>query len=587
MVSLTIPKQQEENNIETVYDNSNTLVQKYGGTSVGTSEAMLNVSNIIKNSLKTSKVVAVLSAMSSQKKSEGTTSKLIKAMENICNPEYVLEITNEIKDHHIRVAKEAITNEDILIEIIENIDNEFSSLNTFLKALSVVGEISSKSKDYIVSVGEKLSANLLSGILRSQGIDSCYVNLEHAIEYSDLNHFKTTLNDKFFKTISDKFATLIQNCLNQNKVPVVTGFFGVIPGSLLSTIGRGYTDLCAALIAVGIKAKELQIWKEVDGIYTADPRKTPKAKLLKQLTASEAEELTYFGSEVIHPYVMKQAVLSGIPVKIKCVFNPEDAGTLIVLNDKAKSNYRKSKLFLENEPTAVTIKDNTTLIHIHLNSKSGDNNSYNTFYSILKLLDDCGISADLVTISQNKIIMAITESGKKLERFILKVKESQDADVKRGMCIVALITPPIIDKMLLTSKMLKVLSNNNIEVEMISQGASNNNIALVVSNDKAIKSMQLIHDECIVASNLISDSPNNDINEKHFKLFEEMSSSSENYSSDNFNENNSPKLINNSISIKSDDKQEKNKPKMNKLVSKTSSFTKLFFFKKRSNSRKL
>ncbi|KAG4095747.1 aspartate kinase [Neocallimastix lanati (nom. inval.)] len=477
------------------FSNSDTLVQKYGGTSVGTAKAMLNVANIIRKSLHSTKVVAVLSAMSSHKKSEGTTSKLIKAMENINNTEVAIKILDEIQEYHVSVAKEVIKNEETLNDIVESINKECTSLKTFMSAIAIVGEISAKSKDYIISVGEKLSANLFSGILRSQGIDSEYINLEHAVNYDDFSN-TPNLSDKFFQILSEKFAVPVQACLDQHKVPVVTGFFGLIPGSLLNTIGRGYTDLCAALIAVGIKARELQIWKEVDGVFTADPRKTPKAKLLKELSASEAEELTFFGSEVIHPYVMKQAVLSGIPVKIKCVFNPEDQGTLIVLNSKTEDS-RSDETIYENEPTAVTIKDNATLIHIDLNTPSS---SYSTIYSLLHQLEKNGISPDLVSISQQKVLLTLTETGSKLEKFIKMVKDNEYAEVKRNMCILALITPPTVDKLSLATRMLNILSENNIKVEMISHGASNNNIACVISNEESIKAMQLVHDECIIES---------------------------------------------------------------------------------------
>jgi len=525
---------------EPEYNNSDTLVQKYGGTSVGTAKAMINVANIIKKSLKSSKVVAVLSAMSSHKKSEGTTSKLIQAMENVDNSEVSIKIIDEIQKYHISVAKEVIKIEDILNDIVESINKECTSLKTYISAIAVVGEISAKSRDYIISVGEKLSASLFSGILKSQGIDSEYINLEHTVNYDDFNNVQN-LSDEFFKILSEKFAVPVQACLDKNKVPVVTGFFGLIPGSLLSTIGRGYTDLCAALIAVGLKARELQIWKEVDGVFTADPRKTPKAKLLKELSASEAEELTFFGSEVIHPYVMKQAVLSGIPVKIKCVFNPEDQGTLIVLNSRGEDSKSDDTVY-ENEPTAVTIKDNATLIRIDLNTSSS---SYSTIHSLLHQLEKNGISADLVSISQQKVLLTITETGYKLENFIKMVKDNEYTEIKRNMSILALITPPTVDKLSLATRMLNVLSENNIKVEMISHGASNNNIACVISNEESIKAMQLVHDECII-ENIKN---NNALKEK---LFEDEIISINDNPSINVKENSINSAVNkNEKSIKS------------------------------------
>ena len=108
-----------------------------------------------------------------------------------------------------------------------------------------------------------------------------------------------------------------------------TGFFGPVPGSLLRQVGRGYTDLLAALLAAGLNAAELQIWKEVDGIFTADPRKVPTARLIPMISPDEAAELTYYGSEVVHPFTMEQVIRRKIPIRIKNVENPLGGGTVI------------------------------------------------------------------------------------------------------------------------------------------------------------------------------------------------------------------------------------------------------------------
>src|SRR6185295_14183477 len=122
---------------------------------------------------------------------------------------------------------------------------------------------------------------------------------------------------------------ILLTCVHSYNMSFFVGFFGQVPGSILCSIGRGYTDLCAALIAVGIGAKELQIWKEVDGIFTADPRKVPTARLLPVITPEEAAELTYYGSEVIHPFTMNQAIRASIPIRIKNIQNPDGNGTVI------------------------------------------------------------------------------------------------------------------------------------------------------------------------------------------------------------------------------------------------------------------
>lgn len=131
-----------------------------------------------------------------------------------------------------------------------------------------------------------------------QGIDAQYVNLDCVVPIALR---KVDLDQSFYTSLAKAIAAEVLKCGGQ--VPIVTGYFGVVPGSLLSAIGRGYTDLCAALLAVGLAAEELQIWKEVDGIFTADPRKVPTARLLASITPEEAAELTFFGSEVSLPPV--------------------------------------------------------------------------------------------------------------------------------------------------------------------------------------------------------------------------------------------------------------------------------------------
>jgi aspartate kinase len=195
------------------------------------------------------------------------------------------------------------------------------------------------------------------------------------------------------------------------------GFFGNVPGSLLSTIGRGYTDLCAALTAVGLGAEELQIWKEVDGIFTADPRKVANARLLPIITPEEAAELTYYGSEVIHPFTMEQVIRVNIPIRIKNVENPAGSGTVIFPDRTgqqadgtatpptsvlAQNGYHSN--LPRKSPTAVTIKDNICVLNVHSNRK---NVSHGFLAKIFTTLDDHGIVVDLISTSEVHVSMAL------------------------------------------------------------------------------------------------------------------------------------------------------------------------------------
>ncbi len=250
----------------------------------------------------------------------------------------------------------------------------------------------------------------------------------------------STLPQTFYDSLSTRLGERILAC--GNRVPVITGYFGVVPGSLLAQIGRGYTDLCAALCAVGVRAAELQVWKEVDGIFTADPRKVPTARLVPIITPDEAAELTYYGSEVIHPFTMEQVIRARIPIRIKNVENAAGQGTIIYpkpseegspmsSDDEAKdstsrrprissatvkkpASARTTKTKL---PTAVTIKDHIMVLNIHSNRKTI---SHGFLARIFGTLDRAGVVVDLISTSEVHVSMAMQDamSKKSLDRLL-------------------------------------------------------------------------------------------------------------------------------------------------------------------------
>jgi aspartate kinase len=370
------------------------IVLKYGGTSVGTGERLLHVANVVKDISLTKRPIVVLSAMSSQEKKKGTTSRLLEAVEEILTPDSqkYLDIVQDIESFHLEHARTALKEyPEILISLEKEVQSECAKLRSFMVAAEMIDEISPKTRDSIVSMGEKLSARIFSKVLQSQGVPSKYINLDKLIdEYFDVKK----LDQSFYDYLSKRLGELVDPFVDTH-VCVLTGFFGPCPGSLLDTVGRGYTDLTAALVAVGTKSTELQIWKEVDGIFTADPRKVSLARKLEKISPEEAAELTYYGSEVIHPFTMEQVIRASIPIRIKNTFKPDGDGTLIM--PSTELNERK-------KPTAVTIKDNVTVLNIHSNRKSA---SHGFFAQTFLILDTYGIVVDLISTSEVHVSLAL------------------------------------------------------------------------------------------------------------------------------------------------------------------------------------
>ncbi len=334
------------------------------------------------------------------------------------------------------------------------------------------------------------------------------------------------LDAGFYRCAADTFAAKILAC--EDRVPVVTGFFGNVPGSLIDgEIGRGYTDLCAALVAVGLEAKELQVWKEVDGIFTADPSKVPTARLLASITPSEAAELTFYGSEVIHHLTMDQVIkaVPPIPIRIKNVMNPRGNGTVVVPDPvlapgqqlrrsrPSEANLRRTP----KRPTAVTIKDRISVINIHSDKRSI---AHGFVARVFSILDQNQISVDLISTSEVHVSMAIhltNPAASKLDRARHDLGELGDVSVLHDMAILSLVGADMKNMVGIAGKMFSTLGEHNVNIEMISQGkayipfprrpcvsfqladrrgcvgASEINISCVIDAREATRAMNILH----------------------------------------------------------------------------------------------
>jgi aspartate kinase len=321
------------------------------------------------------------------------------------------------------------------------------------------------------------------------------------------------LGHAWYREAAEAFRERIAAC--GERVPVVTGFFGTVPGGLMDgDIGRGYTDLCAALCAVGLAAEELQVWKEVDGIFTADPSKVPTARLLPSITPSEAAELTFYGSEVIHHLTLDQVIRATppIPIRIKNVRNPRGFGTAVLPDPAQAPGHRIERAVgppsrapgtdtpvpaaaasfspalctappppspnpfsppgKPKRPTAVTIKDNIAVINVHSNKRSI---SHGFFAGIFSILHRHRVSVDLVSTSEVHVSMAVHWSAApsvaaQLARATEDLRECGDVSVLYGMAILSLVGAEMKNMIGIAGRMFQTLGRHSINIEMISQG---------------------------------------------------------------------------------------------------------------------
>ncbi|GAA6048829.1 hypothetical protein JCM3770_003642 [Rhodotorula araucariae] len=554
------------------------VIAKVGGTSLGRFLPSV-VDTIVPNELASGhRIALVCSARSGQTKATGTTNLLLRAANEALRPKpladlastytspsqspapgsrsstpatprgsYLLsgsvsslrlsraatpderqpfdDTVDQIRDDHLDAARKAIVNsKELLDEVEEELEYDCERLRGFLRAALIIDEISTRSKDIIMGVGERLSCRIVAAALRDRGIDAELVSLENIIDWDVLGEDgegatggkgadgPPQLGQAFYSRLSQRLGERLAEC--GDRVPVVTGFFGVVPGSLLAQVGRGYSDLCAALCAVGVAASELQVWKEVDGIFTADPRKVPTARLLSSITPEEAAELTYYGSEVIHPFTMEQVIRAAIPIRIKNVENPQGEGTIIYpdsvapdaqLDDhtarntvapsvapSAPSSVPSSALEPHLGPTAITIKDTVVVLSVHSNRKTI---AHGFFARIFGTLDKHGIVVDLISTSEVHVSLAVHGEMRKsvLDRVVRDLKPVGEVSISRDMAILSLVGKHMKNMVGVAGKMFSTLAEGNVNIEMISQGASEINISCVIEERDAVKALNLVH----------------------------------------------------------------------------------------------
>ncbi|OCF38044.1 aspartate kinase [Kwoniella heveanensis CBS 569] len=422
-----------------------------------------------------------------------------------------------IKAGHLEAARATLKPGPLRDELEEEIEKDCEALRGFLYAAQIIDEISPRSQDSIVGTGERLACKIVAAALRDRGVDSELVVLDSIVDssMSAVSDAALTaagdqgvaqLGQEFYTELAMRLGDRLREC--GQRVPVVTGYFGPVPGSLLAQIGRGYTDLCAALCAVGLQASELQVWKEVDGIFTADPRKVPSARLVPVITPDEAAELTYYGSEVIHPFTMEQVIRARIPIRIKNVENPSGSGTVIYPDegfprglDTAPPKKERVEDIVglpveERMPTAVTIKDTIIVLNIHSNRKTL---SHGFLARIFGTLDRAGVVVDLISTSEVHVSMAMQDLQNKhrLDRLVRDLEKIGDVTVSRDMAILSLVGRNMRNAIGSAGLMFTSLAKAMINIEMISQGASEINISCVIEEKDAIKALNVIHDSCL------------------------------------------------------------------------------------------
>lgn len=435
------------------------IVMKFGGSSVANAERIKHVASIIK-AYKEKKPVVVLSAMGD------TTDHLLEAADQAVKG--IVDVEGVAKLH-----KETAELLDVNIETIQDLLKE---LNQLLTGISMLKEISKRSRDYLVSFGERMSVRMMAAYLTKEGIPAKFYDAWDIGILSDSNYMAAELLDSVWDDIP-KYLTGYKNG-TEVEIPIVTGFIAKDVKGNITTLGRGGSDLTATMIGAAMQAEEVQTWKDVDGILTTDPRIVKEAKPVPEVTYEEAQELAMFGAQVLHPRSMVPVRKSGTPVRVKNSYNITSPGSIIVENHTGKVP----------PVCAITTVKNITLIDIVSSRMLGAAGFLaHVFNNFLKW----NISIDVIATSEVSVSLTVNTKAD-LSGLIADLEQASQVSVRKEKAIVTIICDAAHSSAILASG-FQALAEEGINVQMISQGASKVNISMIVDADEADKTIQILH----------------------------------------------------------------------------------------------
>ncbi|MDR1419401.1 MAG: aspartate kinase [Treponema sp.] len=442
------------------------IVMKFGGSSLANAERIRRVADIVRDQL-ARKPALVLSAMGD------VTDYLLEAAGGALKNGAVS--LAPIEDLHRNALRElglegAAGKEGPLKDFYSLLEE----LKNLLVGISLVRELSDRMKDCLLSFGERLSVRIMAAWLESTGVRAAALDAWDAGIVSDSNFSAAEAAGES----RDLIPKALNPLLDAGTVPVITGFIAKDKNGNITTLGRGGSDLSATIIAAACGAEEAQVWKDVDGILTADPRVVVNARPVETVTYDEAAELAYFGAQVLHPRAMLPCMKTGIPVLVKNSFNPLAPGTRIVPSPCVKPGPVR----------AITSRKNVTLVDLASTRMLGQ---YGFLEGVFSAFARRRISVDMVATSEVSVSLTL-DAAHDLEELRGELEKIASVEIKTGKAIVTIVgdvrrSSEILARSFRTCEIL------GVPVQMVSQGASKVNISFIVDDTEAADVVNALH----------------------------------------------------------------------------------------------
>ncbi|MCC6860469.1 MAG: lysine-sensitive aspartokinase 3 [Bryobacterales bacterium] len=444
------------------------IVMKFGGTSVESAAAIERVAGIVGSRLER-KPVVVVSAMGK------TTNKLLAIASAAINgqrEDYIRQV-HDLRDFHSREARLMVPLSE-RAELDRTLDDHFQELTELVKGLAVLGELTPRAIDAISSYGERLSSFIVTLAFRYFGLPATHLDSRRVI-VTDQRHTQAA---PLFAETYCRLAETVPPLL-QNQVVVMGGFIAATKEGVTTTLGRGGSDFTASIVGAGIGAEEIEIWTDVDGMLTADPTILPGGHRLRVISFAEAAELAYFGAKVLHPATVLPAVEKNIPVLILNSRRPEVEGTRIVADRVPCANAVKS-IACKRRITLVNIVSTRMLM------------AYGFLRRIFEIFDRYETPVDMLATSEVSVSLTI-DNTRRLEPILQELREFSEVSVEENQATVCLVGDNIRHTPGMASKVFHALGRE-INVRMISQGASLLNLGFVIAEADLKKAVEVLHE---------------------------------------------------------------------------------------------
>ena len=451
---------------------------KFGGTSVQDAEAMTRVINIVKkqwaDNPDDAPPVVVVSAMSK------VTDRLIEAgrLASDRQVEPAAQMLTDLLTRHLTVASTLV--KGLTLELLsDELNSEFNALIADVRMWATEGEVTPAASDALQAMGELASSRIVAAAFRQNGVKCVWVDSRHVL-VTDGEH-SAAIPD--MDATAERCHTILGAAIKAGHVPVMGGFIGANEHGVTTTLGRGGSDYSAAIFGACLGVDEIQIWTDVDGMLTADPRVVSAPVLVPELSFNEASELAYFGAKVLHPSTILPAVAKNIPVRILNSRRPEVRGTMITAEGRGDGGTL----------TALACKRGVTVIDI---TSSRMLMAFGFLRRLFEVFERFRTPVDVVTTSEVSVSVTV-DSTRRLDDIISNLRKFAEVSTKPDMAIVCIVGENLRSDSTLFARAVNALEK--IPLRLVSQAGSRTNITFVMADSDVVAAMNLLHDQFFTA----------------------------------------------------------------------------------------